>query len=230
MTASKRLITGVIPYLLIITGLILISSGLARYIEHESVFSLVILRKDSAPVIDRFFTGDIYDTPDKTTYPTVESTRQAVMQEDEGEEPRLIVPFFYIGDKIGVLHFPSVDLSVAVFQGDREAEFQKGAGHFPGSYLPGQGGNILIGAHRTSHFKELEHVNIGDEIYFDTVYGHFTYLIDDIIIIKGGDDSIAKDTENEQLTLYTCYPFVYFGNAPNRYVLICSLQSKEIYR
>ena len=77
MTVTKRFIAGIVPYILVITALILISSGLVRYIEHESVLSLVILRKDATPVIDEFFKGDLYGAPHETTRPVVESTRKA---------------------------------------------------------------------------------------------------------------------------------------------------------
>ena len=28
--------------------------------------------------------------------------------------------------------------------------------------------------------------------------------------------------------MYTCYPFIYFGNAPQRFVVICSLVESEV--
>jgi sortase A len=142
----------------------------------------------------------------------------------------LLVPFFYIGEKIGTIKFPSINHSVDAIQGDEEPQLRLGAGHSLYSYMPGQDNNSVFGAHRTTYFKKLENIKVGDSVNFEAVYGYFKYKIDEIRIINGGDNSVAKETSKEQLTLYTCYPFIYFGNAPKRFVLICSLVESEIYK
>jgi|GEM_PF-3202263 len=137
---------------------------------------------------------------------------------------RLVVPFYYIDDVIGTIRIPSASIDVTVYQDDNEQNMTRGAGHYLGSFLPGQDGNILIAGHRTwdvfYKFKDLE---IGDVVYFETTYGYYVYQVDRFQIIEGTDDSIAVDGGFEQLTMYTCYPFDYKGNAPQRYVVICTL-------
>ena len=57
----------------------------------------------------------------------------------------------------------------------------------------------------------------------------FRYKIREISILEKADfDTITDETDSEQLTLYTCYPFVYVGNAPNRYVVRCDLYESEL--
>jgi len=135
-----------------------------------------------------------------------------------------------VGGRIGTIRFPRIGNEGKAFQGDAEAQFRLGAGHSNGSYMPGQDGNIIFGAHRTNYFRKLEYVVVGDKVEFNAVYGNFTYRIDEIRIINGGDNSIAAATDEERLTLYTCYPFVFIGNAPKRYVVICSLVESEIFK
>src|SRR4051794_38639223 len=53
--------------------------------------------------------------------------------------PKLPAP----GSSIGELQFTSIDLNVPVVQGTHDNELKKGAGHFAGSALPGQGGNVI---------------------------------------------------------------------------------------
>lgn len=140
----------------------------------------------------------------------------------QSDADRLVVPFYSIDDPIGTLRIPSVDIEVTVYQDDNPQNITRGGGHYLGSFLPGQGGNILIAGHRSRavfyNFKALEP---GDLVYFETTYGYYVYQVDRFQIIEGSDDSIAAETAVEQLTMYTCYPFDYKGNAPQRYVFFC---------
>ena len=149
----KQFLIGSLPFMLVLASLVLISIGVARYIEQESVISIFLTRRDARPVYA--FDGDDWsDFINQTQVPPTEGETQPVPT-PQAEQERLRVPFYYIGDQVGVMRIPSVDIDVAVLQGDREAEFRLGAGHYPGSLFPGQGGNILIGAHRTSYFRNL---------------------------------------------------------------------------
>ena len=68
-------------------------------------------------------------------------------------------------------------------------------------------------------------VKVGDTVVLTTTYGEFTYTVREIKILEQGSFSeITKDNGVEQLTLYTCYPFVYIGNAPDRYAVFCDLK------
>ncbi len=214
--------------MLFLICLIVLSIGAFRYIENESILALFLVDRGrvvsantntpnwskSQPTLTPVVTNSPKPSiaPSETAQP--QNTPQPTPEPTPTEPERLIVPFYYIGDVIGTMTIPSVDIEVNVLQGDREAEFRLGAGHYPGSYFPGQGNNILIAAHRTTHFKPLETLEVGDKIHFLTTYGLYNYVVDEIRIIDGNDNSVAGLTEKEQLTLYTCYPFTYFGNAP----------------
>ena len=229
----RRAALTVLPYLLFLTGLALASLGVLSYLENESPLALFITSRDAVhaiaipgqPSLDDL--GQTAASNGSSTDPatTTNADWPTLTTDATG---RLVVPFFYIGDPFGTITIPSVDIEVTAYHGDSETEFRKGVGHYAGSFYPGQDGNILIAGHRNSFFRNFEYLEIGDTVNVDTTYGRFEYTITEFKIIKGNDNSIAKDTTQEQLTMYTCYPFTYIGNAPERYVVIAELTAAEV--
>ena len=224
LSPVKLLAIGSIPFVIFMFALLFLSIGIFNYVENESLLAIFLTNRDSI-ISAREWNENDYTFSISDELPEVDEDKRTVQKKDR----RLVVPFFYVGDRIGTIKIPQSDLEAPAIRGDGDAQLRIGAGHSQHSYLPGQGSNILIGAHHTTHFKKLEHVQIGYIIYFDTAYGRFVYEIDDIFIIDGNDDSIAAPTEKEQLTLYTCYPFIYYGNAPERFIVTAKLIESEIY-
>ncbi len=74
--------------------------------------------------------------------------------------------------------------------GEKRGEFKSGAGHFTGSMLLGQGGNVVLSGHRNMSFRKLENVNKSDLIKFAKPYGEFVYEE------TGFKITDAKDKEN----------------------------------
>ncbi|PGW34028.1 class D sortase [Bacillus cereus] len=130
------------------------------------------------------------------------------------------------GEKLGELKFPSLSYEVPVVEGTHPKELKSGVGHFAGSMLPGQGGNVVLSGHRNTSFRKLEDLKKGDQIKFGTPYGEFVYEITDFKITGANDDTIIVPTDYETLTLTTCYPFEYIGDAPDRFIVYTKLVSK----
>jgi len=216
---GKRLLTAMIPFIIFIAGLSLVSVGIFAYVENESILALFITSRDNVP------SDALHGLDSPVSLPSAPTETAAVVSEPGA---RLVVPFFYDGDPFGTISIPSVDIAVNAYQGDSEDEFQLGAGHYTGSFFPGQGGNIVIASHRTTYFRPMEDLKTGDMVEFETTYGHFTYQVREIKILKGDFSEIVKATDKEQLTMYTCYPFTYIGNAPNRFVVMCDLIDSEL--
>jgi len=218
---SKKLLLAMIPFVIFMVGLSLVSVGCFSYVENESVLAVLITSRDNGSSVDLHS----LDSNDSLTPAVLETSVQVA---DPGDG-RLIVPFFYEGDLFGTIRIPSVDIEVGAYQGDSEEEFRLGAGHGISSYFPGQGGNIVLASHRTSYFRNFESLKTGDLVEFETTYGQFTYEIREIKILDSKDFGlITKATEQEQLTMYTCYPFTYIGNAPQRYAVFCDLIESEL--
>jgi len=127
------------------------------------------------------------------------------------------------GSFIGTISIPSIGKSVNIFQGTDNSELAKGVGHFIQSVMPGIADNSVLAGHRDTVFSHLGKVKIGDSILITTESGKFSYLVDRIRIVDKNDRTVIVPTTSAQLTLSTCYPFIYFGSAPRRYIVIARL-------
>lgn len=125
-----------------------------------------------------------------------------------------------LGSVMGKVIIPSINLNYPLIHGDDNDNLEKGIGHFPGSTLPGENGNVIIDAHRDTHFRNLGKLKIGDIITIETNYGIFDYRASKIRIVDGNDKTVIVASDKEMLTVYTCYPFNYVGSAPQRYVVL----------
>ncbi len=63
------------------------------------------------------------------------------------------------------------------------------------------------------------HLTKGDAIEIATLTELHTYHVNEISIVDPLDVSVLEPTSEATLTLITCYPFHYIGNAPERYIV-----------
>lgn len=119
---------------------------------------------------------------------------------------------------IGTLEIPRIDLSVLVVDGDNDESLSIGAGHVPGTALPGARGNSAIAGHRDTAFRALRNVRIGDHVRIENART-YDYVVTSIKIVDPDDIGVLRNTHAAMLTMITCYPFRYIGAAPKRYVV-----------
>lgn len=131
------------------------------------------------------------------------------------------------GEKIGRLMIPKLELALPIFQGTDEDVLKQGVGHFIPSALPGEQNNVILSGHRDTVFRKLGKVGVGDEVIVATEVGEFLYKIKKVRIVDKDDRTVVVPKPKETLTLTTCYPFHYIGNAPQRYVLVAELISMK---
>ena len=129
------------------------------------------------------------------------------------------------GDEYGELTIPSANIVSPLYVGDDTTNLLYGAGQYYGSVFPGDTGKTVISGHNNSIFKTLGQAQIGDTITLDLSYGTYVYEISNLEVKSGSDHSIVEpiETEDNVLTLYTCYPFNYIGLTPDRYVVTAHL-------
>lgn len=127
---------------------------------------------------------------------------------------------------LAVLAIPQIGLEVPVFEGTDDLTLNHGAGRIAGTARPGEPGNIGIAGHRDSFFRGLKELTTGDEIRLRTLGGTDTYVVDEIRVVQPSDVSVLRTRPQPSLTLVTCYPFYYFGSAPQRYIVSASLSEK----
>ena len=85
--------------------------------------------------------------------------------------------------------------------------------------MPGETGNAVIAGHRDTFFRPLRNVRLGDEIFVDTPQGHIEYRVTSLRVVHPRDLSVLDPTDDEVLTLITCYPFTLLGSAPDRFIV-----------
>ncbi|WP_282173150.1 class D sortase [Cytobacillus firmus] len=124
------------------------------------------------------------------------------------------------GEAIGILKIPRLKAELPIIEGTDEDELEKGVGRYSTTVFPGQHDQILLSGHRDTVFRSLSELEIGDIFEVSMPYGEFTYEITDSKIVDADDTTVIRSTApNEILTVSTCYPFSYVGNAPSRYIL-----------
>jgi len=129
------------------------------------------------------------------------------------------------GDFIGTLAISRINKVIPIYEGTDNSQLKKGAGHYIKSVLPGAMDNSVIAGHRDSVFAKFGSLKIGDSLTVKTSYGSFVYIIDSFRIVNADDRTVIVPTEEATLTLSTCYPFRFIGNAPKRFIVTALLAS-----
>lgn len=120
---------------------------------------------------------------------------------------------------IGRLSVPRLHISVMVREGVDDDTLQKAVGHIPSTALPGQAGNVGLAGHRDTFFRDLRHVQTRDQIQFSTADREFNYEVESVIVVGQDAIEVLAASPDKSLTLVTCYPFYYIGNAPKRFIV-----------
>jgi sortase A len=123
------------------------------------------------------------------------------------------------GDLVGRLEVPRIGISVMVLQGIEEDSLIIGAGHVPGTPLPGAEGNVALAAHRDTFFRKLQGIRPGDSIRVATVRRTYEYVVESTEIVDPEDTQVMESRARPELTLITCYPFYFVGAAPKRFIV-----------
>ncbi len=131
------------------------------------------------------------------------------------------------GSYLGLMKIPSIKSSVNIFQGTDSKTLKKGVGHYVRSVMPGVQDNSVISGHRDTVFSNLGKVKIGAYVFIALKNETFLYQVNKIRIVDKDDRTVIVPTDEARLTLSTCYPFRYIGNAPKRYIVIATLIPKE---
>jgi sortase A len=131
------------------------------------------------------------------------------------------------GEEIGNLYIPELEANLPIYHGTDEDELEKGVGHFAGSVLPGENDNSVLSGHRDTVFRKLGEVGKGDLLVVSTSAGEFTYKVRKVRIVDADDRTVIVPKPRATLTVTTCYPFDFIGDAPDRYILVASLVKSE---
>jgi sortase A len=128
------------------------------------------------------------------------------------------------GELIGRVDIPRLKLSAAVAEGDDDETLKKAVGHLPDTPLPwARSGNVGIAAHRDGLFRRLENIQLNDDVRVTTSRGEYHYRVKKTHIVDPDDVWVLAPTATPTITLITCYPFSFIGNAPQRFIVQAEL-------
>lgn len=127
--------------------------------------------------------------------------------------------------ELGSIEIPSLGLLSTLYEGIRLPTFDRGPGHWPGTALPGEFGNAVIGGHRTSSthpFRHLDDLVPGDPVIFTTLKGRFVYSVTSTEIVSPDNLGVVRQNPGFTATLFACNPV---GSTRERIVVHLSLVS-----
>jgi sortase A len=121
------------------------------------------------------------------------------------------IEFPLSGAQYGALSCGRIELKAPVYWNDTNEILRYGAGQYMGSMLPGFGQLIVLSGHNNTFFAPLQNIEKNDVIEFDTNYCAYKYRVTDVQVLNEKDlqkyITEHSDDEEEQLVMYTCYPF-----------------------
>ena len=147
-----------------------------------------------------------------------------------------VLPASAMGKGFARIYLPTLGVKEmhVVVEGVSHADLKKGPGHFPGTDLPGQLGNVVISGHRTTYgapFNRLDELSTGDAIVLESRTTFYTYVVQRLFVVKPSaigvtyhvpDRPGVKPTQR-LLTLTTCNPKY---SAKTRLIVRAVLQSQ----
>ena len=119
------------------------------------------------------------------------------------------------------LRVPAHGIDLIVLSGVSGRTLAFGPGHAPDSALPGALGTEIVTAHRDTHFRFLEQVRRGDDIFVETPGGSIAhFLVREVAVVDSRSAVIRREPHTAALVLMTCYPFdALVPGGPLRYVV-----------
>ncbi len=124
------------------------------------------------------------------------------------------------GDSLTRIKIPSIGLDTVVVEGVTPSALRAGAGHYPTTPLPCEGGNVSIAGHRTTYgrpFGNIDQLKPGATIELTTPIGGCIYQVSkDPYVVAPTDLSVIDPTGERSLTLTTCHPK---GSAAQRLII-----------
>jgi sortase A len=128
--------------------------------------------------------------------------------------------------ELGRIAIPAIGVDMTMYEGIRLTTLDFGPGHWPGSAMPGQPGNMVVGGHRTSKHKVFRNVDdlvAGDEIVFTGADGtQFVYVVSRTEIVEPDAMWIVEPTSTPTATLFACHPP---GSTRQRIVVFADLRA-----
>jgi sortase A len=112
-------------------------------------------------------------------------------------------------DDLGFVEIPKIGLRERMLEGIELSILDNGAGHWPGTAMPGEKGNLVLAGHRVSHtkpFRNIDQLEAGDEVFISTNGKKFRYEVTGHEIVTPDAVRIIDPTPDATATLFACHP------------------------
>ena len=107
---------------------------------------------------------------------------------------------------LGKIKIEKIGVEAPVMDGTSQDILRKSVGHFQRTNY--WNGNVALASHNRGsyahYFKNINKLDIGDEITYQTKLGTRIYQVNEIEEISENDLSVLEDTKNNTITLITC--------------------------
>lgn len=144
-----------------------------------------------------------------------EKNEAKIVDEDSVDSEE--APVFDMANHGFVLNIATNDLAVyaPVFDGVVDRSLSRGVGRHLSTALPNETtGNVVLSGHQWypgdapgyKVFENLDSLSKDDDVSLQYGGKKYTYKVREVKVVEPTDVSILEQTENPQLTLYTCYP------------------------
>ena len=136
------------------------------------------------------------------------------------------------GDRYATITITGTNVDAPVYYGDTNKILNAGVGTYKDDSrvgIPGEGKTILLAGHNNTFFNDLQHTEAGATVTITTHYGVYTYEVTGTEILDYQDETAYDFTRtDENLILYTCYPFDALGFTPNRFFVYAKYLSGPV--
>lgn len=133
----------------------------------------------------------------------------------EQTESRSYYNVLDIGETIGTIEIPSINVNLPIYHGISDDVLSQGIGHLSNSSFPvgGLGTHSALTGHRglpsSKLFRDLDKLEIDDVFYIHTLDETLAYKIDQIDIVLPTETNWLEIREDKDyVTLITCEPYM----------------------
>lgn len=120
---------------------------------------------------------------------------------------------------LAVLNIERLAIQVPVYDGADENNLNRGVARVLGTARIDGMGNLGIAGHRDGFFRPLQDVENGDVIELMTPDGLVRYEVVKTHVVNPDDVEVLAPTAERTITLVTCFPFYFVGDAPQRFIV-----------
>ena len=115
---------------------------------------------------------------------------------------------------LGFITIPSINITLPIYLGANNSNMRLGAVHLTGSSYPigGNNTNSVIAAHRgyyrTSMFRHIDNIKIGDRLYIKNFRETLVYRAVNIAVIDANDiGKLGIQDNKDMVTIISCHPY-----------------------